>query len=81
MKIENEFIPFEQALDLKSLALMSLVLTYNSDKKAREIQVIIVWNIMNAKFKFREGWIMLNRPFKFGELKQPLQNDSSLCIL
>ena len=28
---------------------------------------------MNAKFKFREGWIMLNRPFKFGELKQPLQ--------
>ena len=28
---------------------------------------------MNAKNKFREGWIMLLRPFKFAELKKPLQ--------
>lgn len=28
---------------------------------------------MNAKHKFREGWIMLLRPFKFAELKNPLQ--------
>ena len=28
---------------------------------------------MIAKHKFREGWIMLKRPFKFGELSKPLQ--------
>lgn len=28
---------------------------------------------MNAKNKFREGWIMLLRPFEFAELKKPLQ--------
>jgi hypothetical protein len=28
---------------------------------------------MNAKLKFKEGWIMLLRPFLFAELKQPLQ--------
>lgn len=28
---------------------------------------------MKAKHRFREGWIMLLRPFKFAELKNPLQ--------
>lgn len=28
---------------------------------------------MDAKLKFREGWVMLNRPFKFAELSKPLQ--------
>ena len=28
---------------------------------------------MNAKLKFREGWIMLLRPFDFGNLSKPLQ--------
>lgn len=28
---------------------------------------------MKAKDKFREGWIMLLRPFKFAEISQPLQ--------
>lgn len=29
---------------------------------------------MNAKHKFREGWIVLKRPFRFAELGNPLQN-------
>ncbi len=28
---------------------------------------------MDARLTFKEGWIMLLRPFKFGELKEPLQ--------
>jgi hypothetical protein len=28
---------------------------------------------MDAKLRFKEGWIMLLRPFRFAELKQPLQ--------
>ena len=28
---------------------------------------------MDARLRFKEGWIMLLRPFKFAELKEPLQ--------
>jgi len=28
---------------------------------------------MEAKYRFKEGWIMLNKPFKFIELEKPLQ--------